>query len=41
MRVCQTLRQKDKNEETLAEGFAERSSEAAVPVRASECVIMK
>ena len=32
---------KRKNEETLVEGFAERSSEAAVPMRASECVIMK
>ena len=26
---------KTKNEETLAEGYAERSSEAAMPVRAS------
>ena len=32
---------KTKNEETLAEGFAERSLEAIVPVRESICVIMK
>ena len=32
---------KIKNEETLAEGFAEISPEAAIPVRASDCMIMK
>ena len=32
---------KTKNEETLAEGFAKRSSETTIPVRESECVIMK